>query len=174
LSLAISSSRCERSRLYSPTQEHVAKHFLARAFGLIFVPAVVYLFWFWVHFTVLNRSGTGDEFMSPAFQQTLLDSPLTLNAEGELALSSRDGERRADAFASTEIRYYDTIVLQHRGTKAFLHSHVDRYPLKYDDGRISSAGECSLSLHFRSQVVDYSITSIHRPASHGLHLQRHQ
>lgn len=43
--------------------------------------------------------------------------------------------------AQTEIRYYDTIVLQHRGTKAFLHSHVDRYPLKYDDGRISSAGE---------------------------------
>lgn len=66
-------------------QEHVAKHFLARTFGLIFVPAVVYLFWFWVHFTVLNRSGTGDEFMSPAFQQTLLDSPLTLNAEGEVA-----------------------------------------------------------------------------------------
>lgn len=56
---------------------------MARAFGLIIVPAMVYLFWFWVHFRVLNRSGTGDEFMSPAFQQTLLESPLTLNAEGE-------------------------------------------------------------------------------------------
>ena len=89
--------------------------------GLIVVPAIVYLFWFWVHFKVLNKSGTGDDFMSPAFQQTLKDSPLALAAE--------------------EIRYYDTITLQHKLTKAFLHSHPDRYPLKYDDGRISSAGQ---------------------------------
>ncbi|KAM0787551.1 hypothetical protein ACM66B_003621 [Microbotryomycetes sp. NB124-2] len=103
------------------TIEHVARHFVARAFGLIVVPAVVYLFWFWVHFKVLNRSGTGDDFMSAAFQQTLLDSPMTLAAE--------------------EIRYYDTITLKHKTTKAYLHSHPDKYPLKYDDGRISSAGQ---------------------------------
>ncbi|BGO99459.1 Dolichyl-phosphate-mannose--protein mannosyltransferase 4 [Rhodotorula toruloides] len=103
------------------TIEHVARHFFARVFGLIVVPAIVYLFWFWVHFAVLTKSGTGDEFMSPAFQQTLLDSPLTALAE--------------------EIRYYDTVIIQHKGTKAFLHSHPDRYPLKYDDGRISSAGQ---------------------------------
>ncbi|GAA5970820.1 hypothetical protein JCM11641_004467 [Rhodosporidiobolus odoratus] len=103
------------------TMEHVTRHFLARVLGLIVVPACVYLFWFYVHFAVLVKSGTGDEFMSPAFQQTLLDSPLTALAE--------------------EIRYYDTITLQHKGTKAFLHSHWDRYPLKYDDGRISSAGQ---------------------------------
>jgi hypothetical protein len=63
-------------------QEVVAKHFLARVLGLIVIPAIVYLFWFWVHFAVLTRSGTGDEFMSPAFQQTLADSPLTALAEG--------------------------------------------------------------------------------------------
>jgi len=40
-----------------------------------------------------------------------------------------------------EIRYFDTLTIQHRGTKAFLHSHPDRYPLKYDDGRISSQGQ---------------------------------
>ncbi|GAA6027484.1 hypothetical protein JCM8097_007884 [Rhodosporidiobolus ruineniae] len=103
------------------TMDHVARHFFARVFGLIVVPAIVYLFWFWVHFKVLTKSGTGDEFMSPAFQQTLTDSPLTALAE--------------------EIRYYDTILIQHKGTKAYLHSHPDRYPLKYDDGRISSAGQ---------------------------------
>ncbi|KWU46308.1 PMT-domain-containing protein, partial [Rhodotorula sp. JG-1b] len=97
------------------------RHFAARAVGLILVPAVVYLFWFWVHFTVLTKSGTGDDFMSPAFQQTLQDSPLTALAE--------------------EIRYYDTLTIKHKGTKAFLHSHPERYPLKYDDGRISSAGQ---------------------------------
>ncbi|GAA5848504.1 hypothetical protein JCM9279_006585 [Rhodotorula babjevae] len=103
------------------SMDYVTRHFFARVVGLILVPACVYLFWFWVHFAVLTRSGSGDDFMSPAFQQTLLDSPLTALAE--------------------EIRYYDTLTIQHRGTKAFLHSHPDRYPLKYDDGRISSQGQ---------------------------------
>ncbi|KAJ7658104.1 MIR motif-containing protein [Mycena rosella] len=40
-----------------------------------------------------------------------------------------------------EIRYYDTITMRHNETKVFLHSHVERYPLKYDDGRISSQGQ---------------------------------
>jgi dolichyl-phosphate-mannose-protein mannosyltransferase len=62
--------------------DHVFKHFAARVLGLIIVPAIVYLFWFWVHFTILNKSGTGDDFMSSAFQQTLRDSPLMLNSEG--------------------------------------------------------------------------------------------
>lgn len=62
--------------------EHVCQHFAARVLALIILPAMLYLFWFWVHFTILNKSGTGDEFMSPAFQQTLRDSPLMLNSEG--------------------------------------------------------------------------------------------
>jgi dolichyl-phosphate-mannose-protein mannosyltransferase len=64
-------------------QKQVSKHFFARAFALIFVPACVYMFWFYVHFKVLNHSGTGDDFMSPAFQETLLGSPLTVDSEGE-------------------------------------------------------------------------------------------
>lgn len=40
-----------------------------------------------------------------------------------------------------EIRYYDTITLVHKETKQFLHSHVDKYPLRYPDGRISSQGQ---------------------------------
>ncbi len=39
-----------------------------------------------------------------------------------------------------KIRYYDTITIKHKDTKVFLHSHPERYPLKYDDGRISSQG----------------------------------
>lgn len=31
--------------------------------------------------------------------------------------------------------------MRHKETKVFLHSHVERYPLKYDDGRISSQGQ---------------------------------
>lgn len=39
-----------------------------------------------------------------------------------------------------DLRYYDTVTIKHKDTKVFLHSHVERYPLKYDDGRISSTG----------------------------------
>jgi dolichyl-phosphate-mannose-protein mannosyltransferase len=40
-----------------------------------------------------------------------------------------------------ELKYYDTITLKHKDTKVFLHSHPERYPLRYDDGRISSQGK---------------------------------
>jgi len=31
--------------------------------------------------------------------------------------------------------------LRHKETKAYLHSHPDKYPLRYDDGRVSSQGQ---------------------------------
>ncbi|KAG5984039.1 hypothetical protein E4U55_006268 [Claviceps digitariae] len=98
-----------------------AKHFAARAIGLIGLPFLFYLFWFQVHFSVLTRSGPGDDFMSPAFQETLSDNVMLANA--------------------VNIQYYDTIVIKHKETKAYLHSHPDRYPLRYDDGRVSSQGQ---------------------------------
>lgn len=97
------------------------EHFLARAGMLIVVPYLIYLFWFFVHFTILNKSGVGDEFMSPAFQSTLSDNAITLQ--------------------SRIIHYGDTITIKHKDTKAFLHSHPETYPLRYDDGRISSQGQ---------------------------------
>ncbi|KAG5935876.1 hypothetical protein E4U53_000341 [Claviceps sorghi] len=97
------------------------KHFAARAIGLIVVPFLFYLFWFQVHFAVLYRSGPGDDFMTPAFQETLSDNVMLAKA--------------------VEIQYYDTITIKHKETKAFLHSHYDRYPLRYDDGRVSSQGQ---------------------------------
>ena len=41
---------------------------------------------------------------------------------------------------AAEIRYYDTVTVKHKDTKQFLHSHIDTYPLRYEDGRISSQG----------------------------------
>jgi dolichyl-phosphate-mannose-protein mannosyltransferase len=41
----------------------------------------------------------------------------------------------------SDIRYYDTITVKHRDTKLYLHSHPEKYPLRYDDGRISSQGQ---------------------------------
>jgi dolichyl-phosphate-mannose-protein mannosyltransferase len=102
------------------TMEYFGRHFTARAIGLIVIPFTIYLSFFYVHFAILNQSGPGDTFMSPAFQETLVGN--------EMLLSSR------------EIHYYDTITLRHKETKVFLHSHIERYPMTYPDNRISSQG----------------------------------
>ena len=39
-----------------------------------------------------------------------------------------------------DIHYDDEILLHHPGTEVYLHSHDIKYPLRYDDGRISSQG----------------------------------
>ncbi|CCF49897.1 hypothetical protein NDA10_007841 [Ustilago hordei] len=101
--------------------EQVARHFLARVLSLIVLPFAIYLFWFWVHFAILIKSGPGDAFMSSQFQQTLQGNPMLSSAR--------------------ELQYYDQITIAHKNTKAFLHSHAHPYPLKYDDGRISSQGQ---------------------------------
>ena len=97
------------------------KHFAARVFGLIMVPFFFYLFWFQVHFAILSRSGPGDEFMTPDFQETLSD-----NLMAQRALN---------------IHYHDSITMRHKETKVYLHSHTENYPLRYDDGRVSSQGQ---------------------------------
>lgn len=109
------------SHHYHPAQQHIVKHFFARVLGLIVVPAFVYLFWFWAHFKVLTHSGPGDTFMSSQFQETLLGNPILAQAK--------------------TVHYGDHITIKHKHTNAFLHSHLERYPLKYDDGRISSQGQ---------------------------------
>ena len=60
------------------------RHFGARVIGLIVVPFLVYLFWFQVHFAILNRSGPGDDFMTPEFQETLGDNVMTAPVCGRL------------------------------------------------------------------------------------------
>lgn len=39
-----------------------------------------------------------------------------------------------------ELRYFDTVTIKHKDTKVLLHSHAEKYPLRYDDGRVSSQG----------------------------------
>lgn len=103
------------------TLEYFMLHFFARFFSLIVLPFVIYLLWFWIHFAILTRLGPGDAFMSPEFQETLLDLPLAKEAK--------------------DVYYYDTITLQHKDTEGWLHSHDAKYPLRYEDGRISSQGQ---------------------------------
>ena len=97
------------------------QHFVARGMSLIILPLFFYLFWFQVHFTILTRSGPGDDFMTPEFQETLSDNMMSAQSVG--------------------VQYYDTLTIRHKDTKVLLHSHWERYPLRYDDGRISSQGQ---------------------------------
>ncbi|ORE07517.1 O-mannosyltransferase [Rhizopus microsporus var. microsporus] len=106
---------------YGLTMKQFMKHFYARAFALIIVPIAVYLFWFYIHFAILDQSGPGDSFMSTRFQDTLKFSPLKM--------------------AALEVHYGDVITLKHKDTNAFLHSHDLHYPLRYEDGRVSSTGQ---------------------------------
>ncbi|KAI9690739.1 MAG: hypothetical protein M1820_009836 [Bogoriella megaspora] len=103
------------------TLPEFGKHLGARVIGLIIVPFFFYLFWFQVHFAILSRSGPGDDFMTPEFQETLSDNIMTQQAVG--------------------VDYFDEITMRHKETKVYLHSHVDKYPLRYEDGRISSQGQ---------------------------------
>ncbi|KAF9408717.1 hypothetical protein BGZ94_002217 [Podila epigama] len=83
------------------------RHFMARAFCLILLPSLVYMFMFEIHFLILASPGDGDGFMSAPFQMTLgqsvADSPLAV------------------AFGST-------IRIRHQGTQGgYLHSHASNY-----------------------------------------------
>ena len=100
------------------TLQQFGKHFFSRLWALIILPFTIYLFWFYLHFAILTKSGPGDAFMSAEFQETLLESPLAQH--------------------SKDVQYYDEITIKHKDTGAFLHSHLHNYPLRYEDGRISS------------------------------------
>jgi dolichyl-phosphate-mannose-protein mannosyltransferase len=121
-----------------PLQEHFWRHFVARAIGLIAIPLVVYLSFFWIHFTILTHSGTGDSFMSPQFQESLAGNELLMNSVGKSTTAS--SQYHHILIIIPELKYYDTVTLRHKDTKVLLHSHPERYPLRYDDGRISSQG----------------------------------
>jgi len=59
--------------------------------GFIIVPLICYLFFFWIHFAILTHSGTGDSFMSPAFQETLIGNELLMNSHGMLSSGADAG-----------------------------------------------------------------------------------
>lgn len=57
---------------------------MARAVGLIVLPIILYLLFFYVHLSILIYSGTGDTFMSPQFQETLKGNELLMNSQGTI------------------------------------------------------------------------------------------
>ncbi|KAF6126512.1 protein O-mannosyltransferase 1 [Phyllostomus discolor] len=99
-------------------------HVLARAVALLVLPVVTYVLFFYVHLTLLYRSGPHDQIMSSAFQASL---------EGGLA--------RITQGQPLEVAYGSQVTLKSasgRPVPCWLHSHQSTYPIMYDNGRGSS------------------------------------
>lgn len=87
------------------------KQLLARALTLIFWPIFLYVFFFYIHLAVLNRSGNGDGFYSSGFQSRLIGNSLY------------------NASMPREVAYGAIITLKnHKTGGGYLHSHFHLYP----------------------------------------------
>ncbi|EHY66700.1 hypothetical protein NERG_00340 [Nematocida ausubeli] len=84
--------------------------FYRLAVTLIVIPVCVYMFTFYVHFWVLNRSGPGDGEMSSRFQSFLHNNEVLEN--------------------DIDLLYGNKVTIRNNrlGT-GLLHSHIDRYPI---------------------------------------------
>ncbi|KAF7719202.1 Dolichyl-phosphate-mannose-protein mannosyltransferase [Penicillium ucsense] len=88
----------------------LAKHLFARVGGLIVIPVLVYMFSFYLHFTVLSNSGPGDAQMSSLFQANLRGTEVGRDSPLELVHGSR-------------------VTIKNMGYGGgLLHSHVQTYP----------------------------------------------
>ncbi|KAJ4417187.1 Dolichyl-phosphate-mannose--protein mannosyltransferase 1 [Gnomoniopsis sp. IMI 355080] len=91
------------------TMRLLAKHFMARVFCLIVIPATFYMAMFAIHFTCLVNPGEGDGFMSSEFQSTL-NSKGMQDVPADVLMGSR-------------------VSLRHVNTQGgYLHSHPLMYP----------------------------------------------
>ncbi|KAJ3024967.1 UNVERIFIED_CONTAM: hypothetical protein HDU68_007603 [Siphonaria sp. JEL0065] len=103
------------------------KHFAARALCLIVLPITLYLSFFYVHFALLPYSGPGDAFMSPKFQATLVGNEMVTK--------------------SLAVPYSSLITIKNKNQGCLLHSHDVKYPLRYDNGHVSSEGQQVTGYH---------------------------
>ncbi|KAM3911343.1 protein O-mannosyl-transferase 1 isoform 1-T2 [Leptodactylus fuscus] len=99
-------------------------HVGARGLALLLLPALLYLGMFYIHLSVLTRSGPHDHIMSSAFQSSL---------EGGLSRITQ-GQPLEVAFGS-QITLRNTLG---KPVPCWLHSHKNTYPIMYEGGRGSS------------------------------------
>ncbi|XP_073950740.1 protein O-mannosyl-transferase 2 [Choristoneura fumiferana] len=87
------------------------KHLMGRSITLILWPTTLYVFFFWIHLTVLSKSGNGDGFYSSGFQARLIGNSLY------------------NASAPRVLAYGAVVTLKnHRTGGGYLHSHHHLYP----------------------------------------------
>uniref|UniRef100_A0A3Q3FM66 Protein O-mannosyl-transferase 1 n=1 Tax=Labrus bergylta TaxID=56723 RepID=A0A3Q3FM66_9LABR len=97
---------------------------VCRVVCLLVVPVLLYVFWFYIHLSLLHRSGPHDQLMSSAFQASL---------EGGLS--------RITQGQPLEVAYGSQVTLRSSASQpipCWLHSHKANYPIRYENGRGSS------------------------------------
>ncbi|RHZ75364.1 hypothetical protein Glove_216g188 [Diversispora epigaea] len=86
------------------------KHFFARFLCLLVIPFVLYLFFFLIHFAILQNSGDGDGFMSSEFRMTL-------------------GGHKTQEATPIDVAFGSSVSIKHVNTLGgYLHSHKHTYP----------------------------------------------
>ncbi|CAG8460135.1 1553_t:CDS:10 [Acaulospora morrowiae] len=86
-----------------------AKHFFARALCLIVIPVSLYMFFFVIHFAILQNGGDGEGFMSAEFKMTL------------------NGYSQKDT--PIDVAFGSAVTIKHLNTHGgYLHSHSHNYP----------------------------------------------
>ncbi|KAF7645507.1 hypothetical protein LDENG_00202910 [Lucifuga dentata] len=104
--------------------DRAVSHCVCRAVCLLLFPVLLYLFWFYIHLSLLHRSGPHDQLMSSAFQASL---------EGGLS--------RITQGQPLEVAYGSQVTLRSSASQpipCWLHSHKVNYPIRYENGRGSS------------------------------------
>lgn len=92
----------------------VVKQLIARGITLILFPALLYTFYFFIHLSVLNRSGTGDGFYSSGFQAHLIGNTLH------------------NAYMPRHVAYGALVTIKnHKTGGGYLHSHAHLYAAGY-------------------------------------------
>lgn len=110
-------------------------HSLTYFFSFFILPVAIYLGVFYIHLSWLTKAGPHDNILTSAFQASL---------EGGLA-SITKGQ-------PLEVVHGSQITLRHtHGRTCWLHSHLQKYPTKYEDGRGSS---------HQQQVTCYSFKDV--------------
>uniref|UniRef100_A0AAQ6INT2 Protein O-mannosyl-transferase 1 n=1 Tax=Anabas testudineus TaxID=64144 RepID=A0AAQ6INT2_ANATE len=97
---------------------------VCRVVCLLVVPVLLYVFWFYIHLSILNRSGPHDQLMSSAFQASL-----------------QGGLSRITQGQPLEVAYGSQVTLRSSASQpipCWLHSHKANYPIRYENGRGSS------------------------------------
>uniref|UniRef100_A0A336M336 Protein O-mannosyl-transferase 2 n=1 Tax=Culicoides sonorensis TaxID=179676 RepID=A0A336M336_CULSO len=90
---------------------HTVKQLIARALTLIILPIFLYFLFFYIHLSVLNRSGNGDGFYSSAFQSQLIGNSLH------------------NASMPRKVAYGAIVTIKnHKTGGGYLHSHYHLYP----------------------------------------------
>lgn len=141
------------------------KHTIFRGCFLIFIPAIIYLFSFYIHFQVLPHQGDGAAFMSSAFSLDFDDSTIPRITTADVGVSS-------------------VITLRHLNTHGgYLHSHnhlyeggsgqqqVTLYPHLDDNNKwiVELYNETSEPLEFRAITDGTKIRLKHMVTNRRLH-----